>query len=91
MIYNIIFVVGTCLCLFAALFFLLHRFRTDIAIFFPILFLLALFAFGFLLRLSGESRIIDLGFFMTEFSHLAMYGIFATALLLGQAKYWKVG
>ena len=60
--------------------------------FFIVFFLLPLFLFviGFLLRLTGDKFLIDIGFFFTDFSFLFAYLLTAIALILGQLKYWKV-
>jgi hypothetical protein len=49
----------------------------------------ALFTLGFSLRLSGLQPAVDLGFFMTDFSFLFTYLVFASSFVLGQLKYWK--
>jgi hypothetical protein len=75
-------------------FFLLDQFLSD----FPIkkrrllvfLFPLATFLAGFLLRLSQQTKLIDLGYLLTEFSHLIISILFAVCLYLGQLKYWRV-
>jgi hypothetical protein len=50
---------------------------------------MAVFGFGYCLRFSGKPPIIDLGFFLTDFSGLFVSVLFTTFLLLGQLKYWK--
>lgn len=50
---------------------------------------LILFSAGFLLRLSGEKKLIDAGFFMTGASQTLLSALFTLALILGQFKYWK--
>ena len=49
---------------------------------------LFVFGTGFLLRLSGNKELIDIGFFFTEFSFLLVYIILTASLVLGQIKYW---
>ncbi|HNT60997.1 MAG TPA: hypothetical protein PKJ97_03410 [Candidatus Bilamarchaeaceae archaeon] len=46
-----------------------------------------LFSVGFAMRLGGAAEIIDLGFYLTDFSFLMAYLLIAVAALLGQAKY----
>lgn len=54
-------------------------------------FLLPLLTFilGFLLRLSSNQAVIDLGFFLTETSSFFLTLLFTLALVLGQVKYWE--
>ena len=61
--------------------------RKDLAFYgvFP----LALFVSGFIMRLSRDSMIIDVGFFLTEIAYLLLTSFFVIALLLGQLKYHK--
>jgi hypothetical protein len=56
-----------------------------------VIFVLPLFFFtvGFLMRLNGDKEMVDLGFFLTDFSNLYIYTLFATFLMLGQLRYWK--
>ncbi|MBI4043289.1 MAG: hypothetical protein HY393_00595 [Candidatus Diapherotrites archaeon] len=54
------------------------------------LFPLALFGLGFVLRLTAEPALIDIGFFFTEFSYLFIYVLFTLSLVLGQVKYWGI-
>lgn len=55
----------------------------------PLLAPLLAFCVGFCLRLSGKAGLIDLGFFLTEFSVLFVSVLFTAFLFLGQIKYWK--
>lgn len=48
---------------------------------------LLIFSVGFAMRLSGAGEVIDLGFYLTDFSFLMSYLLIAVAALLGQAKY----
>ncbi len=61
--------------------------RRDLFIylFIPLFF----FTIGFTMRLSGQTPVVDLGFFFTEMSSIWLYLLFVLALLLGQIKYWK--
>jgi len=61
--------------------------RKDISYY--ILLPLTLFIIGFLFRLSKESNMIDVGYFLTELSYILLTTFFVIALLLGQLKYWK--
>lgn len=47
------------------------------------------YSLGFILRLTANKYVVDVGFFLTDFSALFIYTLFATFLLLGQLKYWK--
>lgn len=51
---------------------------------------LVIFVFGFILRLSGNQNLIDLGFFFTDSTVFFITLLFTPALFLGQIKYWKV-
>ena len=46
-----------------------------------------MFCIGFVLRLSNDNDIIDIGYFLTDFSYLLSYLLIAFAALFGQAKY----
>ena len=56
-----------------------------------IFFLVPLFFFclGFSLRLTEAKALVDTGYFLTEFSYLFVYTLFAIFLFLGQIRYWK--
>lgn len=71
------------------LLYLLRQFTKRSYLVFIVLFPLIAFALGFSLRLSGIPKIIDIGFFFTDFGFLFVYLLFALAFLLGQIKYWK--
>lgn len=51
---------------------------------------LIIFIIGFSLRISGNKNMIDLGYFMTDFSALSATILFTVCLFLGQVKYWKI-
>jgi len=51
---------------------------------------LLVFALGFALRLTDQKELIDTGFFLTDYSSLFVYLLFAACLVLGQLKYWKI-
>ena len=59
--------------------------QTQLLVFFP----LAAFAIGYYLRLSDVKGVIDTGYFLTDFSYLFVYLLFALSFILGQLKYWK--
>lgn len=49
-----------------------------------------LFSIGFSLRLTGDAGLVDIGFFLTDFSSLTIWIIFALTFVLGQLKYWSI-
>lgn len=51
---------------------------------------LMVFITGFSLRVSGNKNMIDLGYFMTDFSALSATVLFTICIFLGQLKYWKI-
>jgi len=55
-----------------------------------ILFSLLTFVIGFALRLSGNTNLIDTGFFLTEYSVLFTSLFMALSFMLGEIKYWKI-
>jgi hypothetical protein len=67
----------------------LSRFKVKKSVVLTILFPLAVFTAGFSLRLTGAREIVDMGFFLTDFSFLFTYLLFASSFVLGQLKYWK--
>ena len=54
-----------------------------------LLFPLWLFGFGFSFRLTSNKSLIDLGYFLTDFSTLFVTVLFTVFLFLGQLKYWR--
>lgn len=50
---------------------------------------LIIFCLGFILRLTKVEDIISLGYFLTDFTSLFIYVLFAITFLLGQIHYWK--
>ena len=54
-----------------------------------LLFPLWLFGLGFSLRLMMDKSLIDLGYFLTDFSTLFVTILFTLFLFLGQLRYWK--
>ncbi len=45
---------------------------------------------GFSLRLSSVKGLVDLGFFLTEFSTIFVTVLFTLCLYLGQVRYWRI-
>jgi len=72
--------------LIAALF---RKFNRDLKIALFFITPLLVFSVGFVFRLSVKPPIVDLGFFLTEFSGLFISILFAICLFLGQLRYWK--
>jgi hypothetical protein len=68
---------------------LFKKFNNDLKIALLFLTPLLVFSFGFILRLSARPPMVDLGYFLTEFSGLFISILFAVCLLLGQLRYWK--
>lgn len=82
-------IIVSCLLLFSHLLIkMVRRFGVKVEFKF-LLFPLWLFGIGFIMRLSGQRPVIDLGFFFTDISGLFVSVLFATFLFLGQLKYWK--
>jgi len=78
------------LLLFSLLIIVLFRkFNRDLKTAFLFIVPLLVFSLGFILRLSIKPSLVDIGFFLTEFSGLFTSVLFAVCLLLGQLKYWK--
>ena len=48
------------------------------------------FVIGFSLRLTGNKTLVDLGFFLTEFSTIFVTVLFTLCLYLGQVRYWGI-
>lgn len=67
----------------------LSRFKIKKSVLIIIFFPLLLFTAGFSLRLTGIKELVDIGFFLTDFSFLFTYLLFASSFVLGQLKYWK--
>lgn len=68
---------------------LLKRFGLERKLVLPLLIPLLVFSFGFSLRLTGKQGLVNLGFFLTDFSTFFVSVLFTTFLFLGQLKYWK--
>ena len=69
----------------------LAQFKVNRKSFYPLYFVLLLFAIGFAFRMAESKSAVDFGFFLTEVSYLFVYVLFTAALILGQEKYWKIG
>ena len=69
--------------------FLFKRFVDDIKLSLLLVSPLLVYSIGFVMRLSGSTTMIDLGFFFTDFSVVFIYVAFTASLLLGQLRYWK--
>lgn len=50
---------------------------------------LTTFCLGYLLRLTGNQALINLGYFLTDSSGMFLSILFAFFLMLGQIKYWN--
>jgi succinate dehydrogenase hydrophobic anchor subunit len=70
--------------------YLMKKFKLRLSLKSLLFFPLIIFVIGFSLRLSESKLVIDTGYFMTEFTYVFIYLIFAMAVLLGQLKYWKI-
>jgi len=70
--------------------FLFKKFDRDLKIASFFIVPLVVFSLGFVFRLTAETSMVDLGFFFTDFSELFVSVLFASCLILGQIKYWKV-
>lgn len=66
-----------------------RQFRLRKIFYAPLLLPVVLFSLGFILRLAEKPVVIDLGFFLTEFSSLLVFLLIGIAMLLGQIKYWR--
>lgn len=68
----------------------LAQFKANKKSFVPLFAILAIFTFGFALRLTGQQALIDFGYYFTEISYLFTYVLFTACLILGQQKYWRI-
>lgn len=50
---------------------------------------LLIYSGGYMLRFSGNKPLINIGYYMTDYSFMFVYTIFAISILLGQLRYWK--
>ncbi len=85
-----LFIIGSFLVYLFVLVFLVKSFNPKLikyclALVIPLL----LFTLGFIMRVSNNKPLVDLGYFLTESAGLFVYIIFALTFLLGQLKYWK--
>ena len=73
----------------AIVFMFCRRFTKDLKLPLMLFVPIVTFSFGFIMRLSENKQIVDLGFFFTESATIFIYILFTSALILGQLKYWK--
>lgn len=73
----------------AVVFVFFRRFTKDLKLPLMLFVPIIIFSLGFIMRLSEDKQIIDLGFFFTESATIFIYVLFTSALILGQLKYWK--
>jgi len=57
----------------------------PVMLIFPVI----VFSTGFILRLSENKPMVDVGYFFTDSSSIFLYALFTGALILGQLKFWK--
>ncbi len=69
---------------------LFRKFNKDLRISLLFIIPLAVFSLGFAFRLTAKPVVVDLGFFLTDFSELFVSILFAVCLILGQIRYWKI-
>lgn len=83
-------IIGLLLVVFSKLLLnILRDFGVKIKYSWYLLFPLWLFGLGFSLRLTINKSLIDLGYFLTDFSTFFVTVLFTLFLFLGQIKYWK--
>jgi hypothetical protein len=89
-IFQIVAELSVLVASFIFLDYLMKKFKLRLSLKSLLFFPLVVFVIGFSLRLSESKPVIDTGYFMTEFTYVFIYLIFAMAVLLGQLKYWKI-
>lgn len=87
--FQVAVIAGVFLLFSALIIVLLMQFVGKIKSVVFLLFPLFIFSLGFILRLTGKQGLVDLGYFLTEFSVLFVTVLFTLFLFLGQLKYWK--
>jgi len=87
--YQIFIVLSVLAISLIALDFIMKKFALHLRIKALLLLPVLLFVCGYLMRLTENKGIVDTGFFLTDFSYLFVYLLFAMSFLLGQLKYWK--
>ena len=87
--FQIAIIVGTVIAITLGLWYVLDRFVHQKKIFIPLLFLPFIFGCGYALRFSKIDAVVDVGYFLTDMSFLSTNLVFASALLLGQKKYYR--
>ncbi len=90
MIINIILISCTLILTIILLYFFVNQFKINKQLIIPLIAILSIFSLGFLLRLSNITKLIDIGYFFTEFSHIFGTVMFATVLIIGQSKYYNL-
>ncbi len=70
-------------------FLFLERFTKELSLPVMLIFPVIIFSTGFILRLSENKPMIDIGYFFTDSSSIFLYALFTGALILGQLKFWK--
>lgn len=82
--------IGALLLFYGAIVFMFcRRFTKDLKLPLMLFVPIVTFSFGFIMRLSENKQIVDLGFFFTESATIFIYILFTSVLILGQLKYWK--
>lgn len=66
-----------------------RRFTKELSLSIMLIFPIIVFSVGYIMRLSGNKPIIDIGYFFTDSSSIFLSALFTGALILGQLKYWK--
>ena len=89
-IFQIVAELSVLVASFIFLDYLMKKFKLRLSLKSLLFFPLVIFVIGFSLRFSESQSVIDTGYFMTEFTYVFIYLIFAMAVLLGQLKYWKI-
>jgi hypothetical protein len=88
-IYQIIMITSL-LTTYGVLIFLFCRiFTKKLNLPFMLVIPIIIFSLGFILRLSEQKSLIDVGYFLTDSSSIFLYALFTGALILGQIKFWK--
>lgn len=88
-IYQILIIISLFIAYGICIFFFFRLFTKKLNL--PLILIMAImiFSLGFILRLSGQKSIIDIGYFLTDSSSIFLYALFTGALMLGQIKFWK--
>lgn len=62
-----------------------HEYNLPIFLLFPMI----IYSGGFILRISENKSLINIGFFLTDSVSTLLSILFAGALILGQLKFWR--